>query len=685
MQSVWIVPDFETASLADLKACGADRYAEDPSTEVLWLSWEFEDGRQGGWTPSLGMACPAEIVEAILRGDEFVAHSARFERAIWREIMVKQFHWPAIPLEQWHDTLARCAELVLPLDLDKVAKVLELPMQKDLEGRRITLGLSKPDKFGNLPPRTPALMRRVGLYCDSDIGTQAALHRRLGWLDAPERQVWLMDQRINDRGVRLDMPLVKAMRTLVDKATEPLAQEFRTLTGGLDFTQVGKVGDWVRARGVDLPNFQKETIADALGKDIDHDDESNADDGAPIPQGYGDLPAEVRRALSIRQLVGSASIKKLGAMEACVCADSRAHGLLQYHAAGPGRWGGRIIQPQNFPRGTTRVHHGLKPDGSPDLRPPNLGELIDVLLTADPALVEMLYGPPVETVLSALRNTLVPGPGRAFVAGDFSQIEARICLAIAGQWDKVDLLARKLDPYCDMATSIYGRTITKADVEERQIGKNSVLGLGFGMGWWKFQLKYAPLMSKEFCRGVVSTYRTEWAPEVPKLWKALDRAALDTVMAGTPHSAAGVLYALEDRWLTARLPSGRKLWYFNPQARRRRMPWSTEEEPDVRWGWTYQAKKAGKWLTIDAFGGLLCENICQALARDLLVAAMFKCEAEDIPIVLTVHDEIVGEPEERRQDAATVLEQIMIDIPDWARYLRIPVAAECWLGDRYRK
>jgi DNA polymerase len=311
--------------------------------------------------------------------------------------------------------------------------------------------------------------------------------------------------------------------------------------------------------------------------------------------------------------------------------------------------------------------------------------LIEVLMTGDVDLVEMLYGPPVETVLSALRNTLIAGPGRVFAAGDFSQIEARICLALAGQWDKVDMLAAKLDPYCDMATSIYGRAITKADVEERQIGKNSVLGLGFGMGWWKFQLKYAPLASEAFCRGVVTTYREVWAPEVPRLWKALERAALNTVLTGKAHEAAGVVYALEDQWLTARLPSGRKLWYFNPRAVKRHMPWSTEENPDVRMAWTYQAKKSGKWLTIDAFGGLLCENVCQALARDLLVAAMFKCEAEDIPVVLTVHDEVVGEPSERRADAAKVLEQIMVDIPDWARYLRIPAAAECWAGDRYRK
>lgn len=684
----WIVPDFETASLCDLKVCGADRYAEDPTTEVLWLSWETSGGDTGGWTPARGKLMPSAIWEAFIRGDKFVAHSARFERAIWREIMEKQFGWPAIPLEQWEDTQARAANIGLPLDLEKVAKVLYLPVQKDTDGRRITLGLSKPDKkTGMLPVRTPEIMARVGLYCDADIGTQAALHRRIGTLSDSEREVWLMDQRINDRGIRLDMPLVRSMQSIVDQATVPLALEFKGITGGLEFTQIGKVGEWVKARGVTLPDMTKDTLAVVLGGSPDDETEGDAYSDEGTDQRALEhmvLPDDVRRALSIRQLVGSASVKKLRAMEACVCADGRAHGLLQYHAAGPGRWGGRIIQPQNFPRGTTRVDHGMKADGTRDLRPPDIGQLLDVLMQRDPALVEMIFGPPVETVLSALRHTLIPGAGRLFTAGDFAGIEARICLALAGCHDKTALMAAGADVYCDMASRIYGRVITKADVEERQIGKNSVLGLGFGMGWWKFQLKYAPRESEEFCRMVVKTYREDWAPGVPKLQRALQDAALAAVQTGQPHEAGGVLYQREDNWLTARLPSGRKLWYFNPLLVRRSMPWATPEQPDVRLAWTFQARKSGVYRTVDAFGGLLLENVCQALARDLMVVAMHKCEANNIPVVLTVHDEIVGEPLERDADPET-LRQIMVDIPDWARYIQVPVAAECWAGERYKK
>jgi DNA polymerase len=275
--------------------------------------------------------------------------------------------------------------------------------------------------------------------------------------------------------------------------------------------------------------------------------------------------------------------------------------------------------------------------------------------------------------------------------GDFSTIELRVNLALAGQEDKIELLASGADPYIDMAQLIYKRALNKKDnPAERQTGKNSVLGLGFQMGAPKFQLKYAPDMPLEIdpenpeimsCQGVVQTFRKEWAPKVPSNWYDLEAAAVRTVHDRTPHEAHGVEYRIEEGWLTARLPSGRKLWYFNPQPTRKAMPW---DATDIRLAWTYQAMKLGRFQTIDAYGGLLTENVVQALARDLMVAAMFLCEKNGLPVVLTVHDEIVTEP--LRADAdPKALEQIMCERPDWAKSMNIPVAAECWAGERYKK
>lgn len=303
-------------------------------------------------------------------------------------------------------------------------------------------------------------------------------------------------------------------------------------------------------------------------------------------------------------------------------------------------------------------------------------------MTGDPATVEMTIGPAIESVVSALRHAIIASPGRRLLSGDFAGVEARLVLAASGQEDKRDLMASGQDVYCDMAQSIYKRPIDKKkDPEERQVGKNSVLGLGFGMGWRKFKMKYGQKLSEEFCGQIVDTYRDDWAPCVPQMWRGLEQAALGCVKTGNAHEAYGVLYQREDMWLTARLPSGRRLWYFNPQLVKRAMPW---DELDIRVAWTYQQMKAGQFKTIDAFGGLLTENVIQGLARDLMVEAMFKLEKNGFPIILTVHDEIVCEPLAKDCDEKA-FEQIMRDSPAWATQMKMPVAVETWVGDRYRK
>lgn len=662
--SKWLLLDFETASATDLKKAGAWRYAECPTTEIICCGFSDGGGAPGLWTPDQG---PTGPLFRAARDPEvtFIAFNAGFEKAIWRRIMVEQYGWPDVPNARWHDVMAVAAMRVIPLKMERAALVLRLPYQKDAEGSRITNSLSKPRKDGNYD-RAPAVLHRVYEYCLQDIRTEVAMHERLGPLPPGERSVWLLDQRINERGVRLDLPFIRAARRVVDLASAPLAAEFSGITGGLKMTQRDKVLAWCLERGAAIPNFQKETLARLLG-DTDEEDEGEA---TPTQE----LPPDVRRALAIRQLIGSASIKKLARMEACVGSDGRARGLTQYHGAGTGRWAGRLLQPQNFPRGT--VKHSVD-------------ALVSAIMTEDPGYVEDVLGaPPVEVVISSLRHAIIADPGRALCVGDFSTIEARIVLALAGQHDKVDLIASGQDIYNDMASEIFGKPIDRKKPEfekEGHIGKGAVLGLGFQMGPPKFQATVFKntgiALELDFCKGVVDTYRKSWAPAVPEVWYGLERAAVRAVHDRILQEAFGVEYRLEEGWLTARLPSGRKLWYFNPQPTRRAMPW---DDTDVRQSFTYQAVKMGQWRTIDAYGGMLTENVVQALARDLMVAAMFKAEKDGFPVILTVHDEIITEPETGDADAEA-LEQLMCDTPGWARELRVPVAAECWAGERYRK
>lgn len=661
-----LVVDFETASLCDIKACGAHRYAEDVTTEILCLSYSLNRAKPKTWYPG----DPIDELASLATDPEvlWIAHNAGFEKAIWRNIMEPIYGFPPLPNSRWHDTQASCAMKVIPLKLERAATVLRLPVRKDMDGNRFTVALSKPKKDGSYD-RSPESIKRVGDYCEGDITAEVSLHRRLGMLPAQERNIWLLDQRINERGARLDMQFVRAAQKIVDEASAPLLTEFFTITDGLKPTQTAKFKAWIATHGVEIPDLKAETVDALLGVLKDEEDEDTPD-SADLP----DLPPVVHRALTIKSLVGSSSIKKLGRMEQCVCGDGRARGLLQYHGAGTGRWAGRIIQPQNFPKGTISE---------------SVADKVSAILTGDHNYVREHVGEPVEVVVSSLRHAIVASQGRQLLAGDFSGVEARIVLALAGQLDKCALMASGVDVYCLLAEQIYKRPITKeTDLGvPRNMGKAGVLGCGFQMGWKKFQRqilqKTGIALTDEEAENVVNTYRKVFAPKVPEVWYELNEASLKCVWDRTAQEAYGVTYRMEDGWLTARIPSGRKLWYYNPQPTRRAMPW---DATDVRKAWTYQAQKTGQMKTIDAYGGLLTENVVQALARDIMVEAMFKCEKNNLPVILTVHDEIITEPEDKYADPLA-LQQIMVDIPQWAKDMQIPIAADVWETpqQRYKK
>ena len=669
-----IVLDFETRSRCDLKLTGSARYAQDPTTEILCLSFENAEGVvtwPAGPEADMQLRELADNPEIV-----FVAHNAGFEKDILREIMVPKYGFPDVPNERWHCTLSVCAMKGLPQDLDDVTRILRIG-EKDTEGSKFTRSLSKPDKkTGELPELTPEVMARVTAYCESDVAVERKLHNRVGWLQKGEREVWLLDQKINERGVMLDLPFVRAAQKVVDGATEPMAKEFAEITGGLTITQVARIQSWLVSQDVHLPNLQKETLKAVLGSDIDDDEEeilAGEDDGWSLDVL---LPGPVHRALSIRQLVGSASIKKLGRMLACVCADGRARRLLQYHGAGPGRWAGRIFQPQNFPRPTVKDSQG---------NALTVEAVYNAVMTGDHEWVDLVVGPPVQTVVTGLRHALMAAPGCVYISGDYAQIEARIVLALAGQHDKLELFLHGT-PYVDMAESIFGRKISKHDdIAEYTIGKNTVLGCGFQMGARKFHLRYAPDRDMDFAKGVIDNYRLKWAPKVPDLWHALEEAAMLAVYTKQPHEAYGVEYRIEDAWLTARLPSGRKLYYYKPTTCNNLMPWKDRKGNDVwREGWYYMARKGGVFKRVNAFGGHLTENVVQGLARDVLVHATFLLEDNGFPVVLTVHDEDLGEPLLANADEKAYKE-IMESVQPWVKAMGIPIGVETWTGDRYRK
>lgn len=678
---IYVDLDFETASAADLKTCGASVYAQHPTTEILCLVWERSDypGVTREWVPGETTGETKALLNAVNNPDViFVAHNAGFEQAIWQYIMVEVFGFPPLPVGRWEDTMATCAWKALPLALEKGAVALRLPVEKDKEGNRLTLSMSRANKkTGMWPERTPETLQRISEYCAKDVEVEVAIKKRIGLLSQQspqERQVWLYDQTINQRGVRIDLDFVRQAELVVQRATAPLLQEFRDITGGANPGQVAAVKVWAAEQGVELANLQKGYLSELLGADDESTDPtagyvSNAaedDDSGnnKVDVASAVLVPQVRRVLEIRQMLGSASIKKLARMRGCAGAGGRVRGLLQYHAASTGRWGGRLLQPQNFPRGT------LDSDYTPDA-------VVAAIMTGDPEHVERTLGrPAIECVASALRHALIPDPGKTFLVGDYAGIEARIVLALAGQDDKTAMMAAGRDVYLDMASVIYGEPVTSKKDPRRQPGKNAVLGCGFQCGAINFNYKFLGGKDLDLAYKSVGAYRKEWAPKVPKLWYALGDAALSAAR-GQPAEAYGIRYQLEDRWLTARLPSGwQKLWYFNPQL-----------GVDERFGrecWSYSAYKGGKHSVTKAYGGLLTENSVQALARGLLCAAIDRLERNNIPVVLSVHDELICEVDEGSADLKA-FEQLMAEPTGWAKELRIPVAVEAWQGDRYKK
>jgi DNA polymerase len=694
-----VTVDFETKSACDLNKCGASVYAQHPSTDATFLGYSFNGGTPKLWSAGNFMTGvlpdppPDDLFEFIESEDPFVvAHNCLFEKMIWTHIMEKRYGWPSRSEFRWMDTMAVCAMKAIPLKLVRAGQVLDLRIQKDTAGSRALHQIMKPQKMPkkkehNLVPdehceegfgwnNDPELYRITGEYCRTDVRTEDGLLDRVRTLSRVEQAVWELDQVINERGVRFDLDYVSACEDLIQQACVPLAEKFAEITGGLAATQRDKVLAWIRER---LPPVYSGAIDENDNLEVLTAEEQLPNMVKDVVEEFmlrGDLPEDVRSAMELRSDLTSASIKKVDAMRRSTDKDGIAVGMLQYHAAGPGRWGGRLIQPQNFPRGVIGKY--------------DIATLIATIMHRDAELLATMFGnSTVKILASSLRHGIIARPGRILCAGDFSSIEARIVLALAGQHDQTELMRQGLDIYNALASTIFGFEVDrKSDAHklEGQMGKSGVLGCGFQMGAPRFkaQVKEQTGMeiSLEMAEKVVKTYRKEFAPLVPKLWYGLQDAAIRTVWDRTPHEAFGVTYALHDAWLTCRLPSGRLLWYFNPQQVKKAVPW---DENDIREGFTYQTTTSGKWVTKHAYGGLLTENVVQGLARDLMVNSMFKVEFElGYPHILTVHDEEITEPEEHRADKKA-MEEVMCDAPPWARELGIPVQAECWIGERYRK
>lgn len=660
-----VVADFETASRADLQKIGAWKYAADMSTFPLCLSLKLILDKRPMpprcLTEKQLHALDPELME--LANDPeviFIAHNAGFEQAMWHFHMVPMGYPPLGP-ERWHDTMAVCAMKGIPLGLDAAVTALELPVRKDMDGHRHMLIMCKPDRLGGWSHHNEFNLQRLYDYCDGDVEAQYALYVATQGLGPAERHTWVLDQKIQQRGLKIDKDFVHACIDVLDQVRVPMTERFGELTG-LKPTQREKVLNWVNEQGVALGDMKKATL-DAI---LDPDDEFDLGDFEEP------LPYHVHEVLTLRRSLASSSVSKLTRMLQCAGSDDRVRYTTQYHGARTGRDAGRLIQIQNYPRGEISDRQGLTAD-----------ILADAIMTRNVAHIQELWGDDIFTaIISSLRSCIVPEKGKVLVGGDYSGIEARNLLSAAGQHDRAEQMHMGIDVYSENASLIFKRPITKANVFERTIGKCSTLGNGYGLGPVGFRARFAPKHSIEFAMQAVNTYRNEFAPLVPKFWYRLYQASVDAVWCdfAKTYSFAGIEFRKEGDYLTMRLWSGRKLYYHRPRKERSYNPNTGNEHP----AWSFMSYQGKKFRRHFAWHGMITADAIQGSARCMLIEAMKRAEKAGLYTIFKVHDELVFEVDDSN-DITTVVKQIMEDVDPWVIERRFRVNAEVEKMLRYRK
>jgi DNA polymerase bacteriophage-type len=503
----------------------------------------------------------------------------------------------------------------------------------------------------------PESIKRGTEYCIRDVETERELLTKLRPLSAFEREVWLLDQRINERGVSVDLPAARNSQLMVDELLVKLNTELSRLTDGAvtAVTQVAKLLTWLRSRGVAISEADE---GNNLGKE---------DVEALLKT---DLSTVCRRALQIRLEAAKTSTSKLTAYIARTSADERMRENFLYQGAGrTGRWAGKGAQLQNLPRG------GVE----------QVEDLLAIIRNEVSLDFIGLFGPPLEVVSACLRPMLMAAPGHELIGADYNAIEARGTAWLAGAERMLGIFVRGDDPYRDMASQIYRRpadSFSKSS-RERQLGKIAVLGLGYQMGSDRFKqtcAKEGVVITQDEAEKVKRIYR-ETNSEIVQLWDKLEAAAIRALRdPGTWFYVANerIGFVKEDARLYLRLPSGRCLTYANPKYERVDTPFG------LRWGLTFEGVNSvtHRWERQQLYGGKLTENAVQAICRDLLATAMLRLDEAGYPIVLHIHDEVVAEVPEGAGDVRE-FERLMCEVPDWAQ--GFPMKTEGWRATRYRK
>ena len=639
--------DIETYSDQPLTKTGVYRYVESPVFEILLFSYSV-DGRP---VQLVDLACgetiPSDIIAALT--DETVtkwAFNANFERVC----LSRYLGYPTgkyLDPGSWKCSMVWAATMGLPLSLEGVGAVLGLEKQKLTEGKELIKYFCQPcaptktngQRARNLPAHAPGKWIAFKKYNIRDVETEMSIQARLVKFPVPD-SVWdeyHIDQEINDRGVALDMELVRQAIQMDGRSRSELTQAMKDLTSLENPNSVQQMKQWLSVNGVETDTLGKKAVAEMLKT----------------------VPPGLQTVLTLHQQLAKSSVKKYQAMETAVCADGRARGMFQFYGANrTGRWAGRIIQMQNLPQNHLN----------------DLAEARSLIRSGDFDAVKMLYEDVPDTLSQLIRTAFIAPEGRKLIVADFSAIEARVIAWFASETWRQEVFAEGKDIYCASASQMFGVPVEKHGINGhlRQKGKIAELALGYGGSGGALKAMGAIEMglSEEELPPLVDAWR-QANPNITKLWWDVDHAVMEAVRFKRTNETHGITFSCKSGMLFIMLPSGRQLAYVKPKIGTNKFGGDCI---------TYEGVGGTKkWERLDSYGPKFVENIVQATARDILCYAMntLRC----CSIVMHIHDEVVIEADPQMSLQA-VCDQ-MGRTPPWAKGLQL--RADGYETDFYKK
>lgn len=655
--------DIETYSDRDIGDTGAYAYAESPVFSILLIGYMFDNEEESTVIDLGGIKSVEEATDYIeLMYPEFLealrdpgvvktAYNANFERTCLAH------YWGEMDPDQWLCTMVLASTLGLPRSLEEAGKALGLAedQQKLAAGKALIQYFCKPCKptksnggrTRNLPSDAPEKWALFKKYNGQDVvAERSILNRLLKYRPTEfEQKLWSWDQRMNDRGVLLDIPFVKGILEYDRKNRERLLAEAQELTGLSNPNSLPQLKRWLNDNGLPMQSVTKETLEAALALQY--------------------LPGNVRRMLIIRKNLGKTSTAKYQAMVAAACDDCRLRGILQFYGANrTGRWAGRIVQVHNLPQNKI-------PDIDYARELAGEGRYEDM---------EILFGDLPFVFSQLIRTAFIAPESMTFVVSDFSAIEARVIAWLAGEEWRLNVFRRGEDIYCASASQMFHLPVEKHGINGhlRQKGKVAELALGYQGGFGAIKrMDTAGSIPDDEIPIIIQNWR-EASPRICKLWYTMEAAVKTCIKERRPIKIQhGIVFSYEEGILFIKLPSGRRIAYWDAKLQvmgdgKEHITYAGVDQDTKRWG------------RQETYGGKLVENVVQAVARDCLAVNIMRVQAKGYNIVMHIHDEMVVEVPE--DDAANAFQQIsdcMGTAVPWAPEL--PLRGDGYITRHYKK